>query len=298
MNVFVTGASGFVGQEVLEKLRAAGHNLRVLVRRASTQNLPGVDIHQGNILDPDSLPAGMTGIDAVIHLVGIIGEIGENTFENVHTHGTQNVVNAAKEAGVRRFVHMSALGTRPNAVARYHRSKWAAEEFVRNSGLDYTIFRPSIIYGPRDHFVNLFASISRFSPFVPIVGSGQSKLQPIPVSDVATCFARALPETASIGETYDLGGKDMLTFEQVIDHILAVTNRKRMKLHIPMPVARFQADALEFFYPEILGKTSPLNRDQLLMLQEDNIGNAEPANKLFGLQPIPFRQGISAYLKK
>src|SRR5207237_1119041 len=108
---------------------------------------------------------------AVIHLVGIISKVGRNTFENVHTQGTQNIVTSAREAGIKRFVHMSALGSRANAVSRYHQSKWAAEEAVRRSGLDYTIFRPSIIYGPKDHFVNLFDKMARFSPVLPVMGS-------------------------------------------------------------------------------------------------------------------------------
>ncbi|MDB6125289.1 MAG: NAD-dependent epimerase/dehydratase [Pedosphaera sp.] len=250
------------------------------------------------MLDTSTLPAGLKNIDAVIHLVGIISEVGRNTFEQVHTHGTQNMVVAAQQAGVKRFIHMSALGTRPNAISRYHRSKWAAEEFVRASGLDYTIFRPSIIYGLQDHFVNLFARMTRFSPVLPVIGRGQSKLQPVPVADVAKCFVKALTEPTSIGQTYDLAGRDVLTFEQVLDEILQVTNRKRWKLHLPLPVARLQATLLEFIFPKLLGKAPPLNRDQLIMLGEDNVGNPEPANKLFDLKPISFREGIASYLTR
>ncbi|EEF60364.1 complex I NDUFA9 subunit family protein [Pedosphaera parvula] len=304
MKVLVTGASGFVGQEVLEKLHAAGHQSRILARhptsmRTRTQASEfGAEVHAGDILDVASLARGLKGIDAVIHLVGIISELGESTFENIHIRGAENVVDAARIAGVRRFVHMSAMGTRANASSRYHKTKWAAEEYVRKSGLDYTIFRPSIIYGPKDLFVNLFAKISQLSPIMPVMGNGQSKLQPIPVSDVATCFVKALTEPASLGQTYELGGRDVLTLEQVIDEILLATNRRRLKVHIPLSIARSQASLLEFAYPRLLGKAPPLNHDQLIMLQEDNIGDSEPANKLFRLQPISFRQGISAYLKK
>jgi len=179
MKVFVTGASGFVGEEILQQLHQAGHSIRILARNphsTQAQNLAakyGAKLHPGNVLDAPSLKGSLTNIDAVIHLVGIISEIGSNTFENVHIGGTQNVVAAAQSAGVGRFIHMSALGTRPNAAACYHQSKWAAEQIVRNSGLDYTIFRPSIIYGPRDHFVNLFARLSRFSPILPVMGDGR-----------------------------------------------------------------------------------------------------------------------------
>jgi uncharacterized protein YbjT (DUF2867 family) len=304
MKIFITGALGFVGREILEKLHAAGHQSRILARHPTSKRTQaqaakfGAEVIAGDILDVASLASGVKGVDAVIHLVGIISEAGNSTFENIHTRGTENVVNAAKAAGVRRFVHMSAMGTRPNALSRYHKTKWAAEDYVRKSGLDYTIFRPSIIYGPQDLFVNLFAKISQLSPVMPIMGSGQSKLQPIPVSDVATCFVKALTKPASVGQTYELGGRDVLTLEQVIDEILLATNRKRLKVHIPLPLARAQAGMLESIYPNVLGKSAPLNRDQLIMLQEDNVGNSTPANQCFGLHPISFRQGISAYLKK
>ena len=153
-------------------------------------------------------------MDAVIHLVGIISEAGDQTFENVHTRGTQNLVHAARRAGVKRLLHMSALGTRPNAVARYHQSKWAAEEIVRESGLEWTIFRPSIIYGPDDGFVNLFAKISRFSPLVPIVGNGQTKFEPVPVEAVAHAFVKGLTEPKAIGSAFDLCGPSTLTLNE------------------------------------------------------------------------------------
>jgi NADH dehydrogenase len=302
MKVFVTGASGFVGEEIVRQLHAAGHSIRILARQPSSSRVQGAvseyraEVHAGNVLDADSLRGGLKDCEAVIHLVGIISEIGRNTFENVHTLGTKNVVAAAWEAGVKRFAQMSALGTRPHAVSRYHQSKWAGEEIVRGSGLDWTIFRPSIIYGPKDHFVNLFARLAGFSPVLPVIGCGQGKLQPVPVGDVAAAFVKCLTEPRSVGQAFDLCGRDILTFTEALDAILAVTRRKRWKAHLPVGLARCQAAALEFIFPRLLGKASPLNRDQLLMLSEDNVGNPQPANELFGLRPIAFREGIASYL--
>lgn len=299
MKVFLTGASGFVGRKVLRRLHAAGHSVWVLARRSPAGSTAvDTEVHAGDVTDAASLAGGLVGMDVVIHLVGIISEIGANTFENVHTRGTENILGAAREAGVNRFVHMSALGTRPNAASRYHKSKWAAEELVRRSGLDWTIFRPSIIYGREDHFVNLFARMSRWSPVLPVIGSGSSKLQPVPVGDVAACFVGSLTEPRSIGQTYDLCGPEQLSFVEVLDAILDVTGRKRLKLRIPMGIARLQATFLEFFFPTILRRAPPLNRDQLIMLGEDNFGDSGPANSLFGLKPVRFREGIATWLRR
>jgi len=144
--------------------------------------------------------------------------------------------------------------------------------------------------------VNLFARISRWSPVVPVMGSGQGKLQPMAVEAVARCFVRALDEPAAIGQTYDLCGPDALTFSAVLDEILAVTGRRRLKLRIPMALARQQALMLEALWPRLFGLASPLNRDQLVMLEEDNVGDPGPARKLLGLQTESFRTGIARFL--
>jgi NADH dehydrogenase len=235
-------------------------------------------------------------MDAVIHLVGIISEVGESTFEKVHIHGTRNMVAAAQQAGVGRFVHMSALGTRPSADSRYHQTKWAAEELVRHSGLQFTIFRPSLIYGPQDQFVNLFARMIRLSPIVPLLGNPRARFQPLPVEVVGAAFARSLDEPKSVGQTYDLCGPEALTLSDIVERIQAVLGKRRLKFHVPLSLARCQAACMEFVFPHLLGKAPPLNCDQLLMLQEDNTGNPQPANELFGLKPVPLREGVARYL--
>jgi len=295
MNVLVSGGSGFVGREVVRQLVAAGHRVRVLSRGFRRLD-PAVRSVRGSVLDPGCLPEACAGCDAVVHLVGIISEIGGQTFERVHVDGTRNILAAARAAGVPRFIHMSALGTRPDAVARYHRTKWAAEESVRASGLDWTLFRPSLVFGPGDHFVGLFARISRGSPVLPVMGDGQALLQPVAVDEVARCFVGALAEPRSIGRTFDLCGSERLSFDAVLDAILAATGRRRMKLHIPLPIARLQAAVMESVFPRILRRPSPLNRDQLLMLSEDNVGDPDPASQMFRYRPTGFRAGIRPLL--
>ena len=303
MKVFLTGATGFVGQAITERLRADGHIVRMLVRKPRAQSGQGSSTHlgieefRGNVLDASSLSHAVDGIDTVIHLVGIISEIGENTFENVHVRGTQNVIAAVRTAGIRRFVHMSALGTRPNAVSRYHKTKWTAEQAVRNSGLDWTIFRPSLIFGPRDQFVNLFAKIIRFSPVVPILADDRVHFQPVAIETVAEAFVKCLNEPKSIGQTYDLCGPEAFTLRQIVDEICRVMGRKRLKLRVPLGLSRLQAAFLEFVFPAVFKQAAPLNRDQLIMLQEDNLGDPDRANVLFGLERVVFQEGIARYLK-
>jgi uncharacterized protein YbjT (DUF2867 family) len=302
MNVLVTGGTGFVGREVVRQLHNSGHRAHLLARNPEARTTRevarffGAKVRPGDVLDADSLRSACAGLEAVVHLVGIISEIGDQTFENVHRRGTLNAVFAAQDTGIRRFLHMSALGTRPEARSRYHQSKWEAEDQVRRSGLGWTIFRPSIIYGSGDGFVNLFARMIRFSPVVPVVGNRRSEFQPIAVKLVAAAFVKALTEPRTIGETYDLCGPETFTLDGLVDEIQAVLKRRRLKLHVPPGLARGQAAFLEWIYPRLLRRAAPLTRDQLTLLEEDNVGNGQPANELFGLKPVPFREGIAAWL--
>jgi NADH dehydrogenase len=304
VKVFITGATGFVGQEVLRHLVAAHHSIRILARNDTSllaRNLQSryhLEVHRGDVTQPATLSGALVGVEAVLHLVGIISEARESTFEHVHVHGTQNMLTAARESGVRRFIQMSALGTRPNAASRYHQTKWAAEEEVRQSGLDYTIFRPSLIFGAEDHFVNQFAGFSRYSPVLPVMGKGQARFQPVAVQVVGSAFAKSLNLPAAVGQTFDLCGPETLTFEEMLNQILGTLGRKRAKVRLSLGLARIQAALLEWVFPKLLNRAPPLNRDQLLMLQEDNVGNGAPADDLFGLEQTRFREGIAAYLGK
>ena len=294
--VFVTGGTGFVGRALIQALRAEGHIVRCLVRRGSERELKGLEAIErveGDVLMPDPLADSMSSCDAVVHLVGIIREFPTRgiMFEQVHIDGTKNVVDAAATAGVRRVLHMSALGTRPGARSRYHRSKWRAEEAVRSSGLDWTIFRPSIIYGPGDGFVTLLAWMVRRLPVVPVIGSGRARLQPIPVAQVAEGFARALDHAPSIGRVYDVGGPDAHALTEVLDLIATVIKGRRApKVHVPLSLVRPLTRLLESF------PFFPLTMDQLVMLEEDNVCDPAPFFQAFGLTPVPFRVGLERML--
>jgi len=294
--VFVTGATGFVGRTVIPALRAHGHAVRCLVRRGSEPDLRGMEAIErveGDVLSPDTLQRDMEGCDTVVHLVGIIREepAARSTFERIHTQGTINVLAAAAATGVRRYLHMSALGTRPDARARYHRSKWAAEEAVRASPMAWTIFRPSIIYGPGDQFVNLFAGMIRRLPVVPVIGSGQQRLQPVTVAHVAEGFARAVELSAAIKQTYEVAGPDAVSMVRLLDLIGAALGRTRVrKMHVPIGVVR-PATRLLHRLPGF-----PLTPDQLLMLEADNVGDPQPFYSTFDLAPVPLATGLRAML--
>jgi NADH dehydrogenase len=294
--IVITGATGFVGEEVVKQTRAAGYPVRAIVRDPqSAQWLTekyGVELFHGNVLYAPSIEGAMQGANCVIHLVGIIHEWKENTFERTHGQATKNVIDEAKKSGVKRFVHMSALGTRENARSRYHQSKWAGENHVRKSGLAWTIFRPSFIYGARDKSINLFARLIRRLPFVPVLGPGNTKMQPISVENVAKAFVGAARNDESIGKTYDLCGPEAFTWNELYDKLQAILGTRKPKLHLPLPVARLQAA----LFDRVLANP-PFTRDQLLMLQEDNVGDPKPAERDFILQQEKFEQGVSRYLK-
>jgi len=292
VKVLVVGGSGFIGREVVRQLVAAGHRPRVLAR-GTRGAMPGVEAVTGSVLEPEGLDAACAGCEAVVYLAGIIAEVGDQTYERIHVDGTVHMLAAARAAGIRRWVHMSALGSRPGAPSRYHRTKWAGEERVRASALDATILRPSLVFGPGDGFLNLFARIARWSPVMPLIGGGTMEFQPIAVEEVARCFVAAVGGLGR-GTAFAVCGRERVTLRGIVGAMLEATGRRRLMVTVPWWAARLQAMAFEWAFPALLRKAPPLNRDQLLMLAEGNTGDPEPMIREFGFEPRPFRDGVRA----
>lgn len=246
---------------------------------------------QGDVTDPASLVGKLDGCETVIHLVGIIEEHGPATFDAVIRQGTENVVNEARRAGVRHFIHMSALGAVDDPSYGYHFAKWRSEQAVKSSGLPYTIFRPSVIFGPGDGFINALAAVVRSFPVVPVVGSGQSKFQPVRIEDVADAFARAVtdPETTR-GQTYELGGARTYTYEEMLDAIASKMGKRRPKVHVPVGLMELVVGASK---PLPKNLRPPVTIEQLKMLSLDNSTDHSATEFLIGRKPVALEDGIS-----
>lgn len=293
--ILVTGGTGFVGSHLIKRMRQEGIPVRAIVRdpdKARALNNLGVDVVKGDVSDTDSLEKATIGVERIIHLVGIIQEAAGATFQRVHVDGTRNLLEAARKSGVRHFFYQSALGTRPNAKSEYHKSKWAAEELVRASGISFTILRPSLIYGPGDQFTIRLSEMIRLSPVLPIIGSGRSKVQPIFIDDVATCIVTAVTSDCCLNEIYEIGGPDQLTYEEVTVAIADAMGVKRPTLHLPLFFMKSMATVLKAVLPK-----PPVTTDQLIMLQEDTVCTMRDIRDAFGIEPLGFREGIEKFIR-
>jgi NADH dehydrogenase len=292
MKVFLTGGTGFVGSELLRQLLAAGHAVRALVREGSQGKLTAaenVELYLGDVTDAASLVGALEGCDAVIHLVGIIREFPGRgvTFKEIHVDGTENMLEACKEQGVSRYLHMSSNGTRERSNTAYHRTKWQAEELVRDSALDWTIFRPSIIFGPGSEFVGMLAELIRRIPVVPVIGDGRYRMQPVALEQVAASFVKALEMSETISTAYHLGGGESYSYDEILEITArAIGKAKVVKLHQPLfmikPMIRMMQGCEHF----------PISSDQLKMLVEGNVCDAGDWAQAFGLEPISYAEGV------
>ena len=292
MTVLVTGGTGFIGPHVVHTLRVADTPVRALVRKpahAGRLAAWGADLATGDVTDQASLRAACDGVDAVVHLVAIIKGRADD-FERVMSEGTRNVVAAAQEAGVRRFVLASALGLdeRTKDAVPYFAAKWEMERAVKESGFDHVIFRPSFVFGSDGGVLPTFIRLARLAPLTPIIGPGTQRLQPIWVEDLAQYYARAISEPAAANRTFDLGGPEAVSWNEFWERLKRVLGVRRPSVHVPFGAMRLQAALTE----RLPG--APVTRDQLTMLElgDNVVTDANAAVETFQLPLVALSEQL------
>jgi uncharacterized protein YbjT (DUF2867 family) len=302
--VLVTGASGFVGSHVIPELLGAGHHVVALVRspaagelvlgRLSAAHAANVELRTGDVTTPDSLPAALVGVDAVVHLVAIPRDWnGGKDLLRVNLGGTQNVLAAMHAAGVSRLVHLGALGVEDREELNYAKSKARAEQAVRDSSLAWTIIKPSLQFGPRDGFFNIVADLVRIpAPFVPVPGNGRSRFQPIHVGDVALCVRLSLERPETTGGAYEIGGPRTWTYREITEEVTRALRKQRVVIPMPVRLIRMVAGTMELLHLRFF----PVATDQLRQLGLDNVGPIDGVHRAFGFIPRKM-EGELLYLR-
>jgi NADH dehydrogenase len=275
--VVVFGGSGFIGRHAVQALAREGWRVRAAVRRPDLAGylqpmgaVGQIQPVQANLRYPESVRRAIAGAEAVVNLVGILAKSGAQTFEAVHVAGARAAARAAREVGAAAFVHVSAIGASAKSSAAYARSKAAGETAVLQEFPDAIILRPSLVFGPEDQLFNRFAAMARLSPFLPLIGGGRSKFQPVYVGDVATAIASGCAGKAKLGGIYELGGPEVISFRELLDRTLAWCGRKRWYAPVPFALAKLGA-ALTAPLPTSM---RPLTVDQIRMLQIPNVVSA------------------------
>jgi NADH dehydrogenase len=302
--ITIYGGSGFIGRHVVRAIAKTGARMRVAVRRPELalhlQPLGGVgqiNAVQANVRFPDSLLAAADGADAVINLVGILFPTGKQTFKAVQDEGARHVAEAARAAGAKALVHISAIGASPDAPSVYARTKAAGETAVKDLYPGAVIFRPSIVFGPEDDFFNRFAKLARITPALPLIGGGKTRFQPVFAGDVAKAVIAGLTGNANASAPYELGGPEVLTLKEVMERVLAYSMRKRLLVPEPFWLAKLQAAFLQWL------PKPPLTIDQVRLLQSDNVVS-EAATKAgrtlegLGIEPVAVAAVVPDYLEQ
>ena len=299
--ITVFGGSGFLGRHLVRALAKRHLRIRVAVRRPDLaghlQPLGRVgQIHavQANVRNTASVESAVRGADVVINLVGILFERGRQRFDTVQAFGAEQVALAAANHGAR-MIHVSAIGADENSTSAYARAKAEGEKAVLAARPEATIFRPSILFGPEDDFFNKFAAMARILPALPLIGTGATKFQPVFVGDVAEAIARAVDGSAKIGAIYEAGGPEVQTFKELMEYVLEVTERRRLLIALPFPLAKLKATFLQYL-PKPL-----LTPDQVELLKTDNVVSAEASREGrtlagLGITPTAMEVIVPSYL--
>jgi NADH dehydrogenase len=300
--VTVFGGTGFIGRYVVQMLAARGWRVRAAVRNPNLAlflkplgTLGQVQLVQANVRFPQSVAAAVAGADAVVNLVGILGESGKQRFDTVQRDGAAAIARAAATAGVSQMVQLSAIGANAESWIAYQRTKGEAEQLVRQVIPGAVILRPSIVFGPEDQFFNRFGSIASLPtlmmPILPVI-CGDTKFQPVYVKDVAAAVVEALANPVHAGQTYELGGPARYSFRDLLDYIKAQTRSRKPLLEIPLGIAKIQAAVLGLL------PNAPLTSDQLAMLQSDNVVTGTDGLDAMGLTPTPMEAVVPAMLAR
>jgi NADH dehydrogenase len=292
LRIVVLGGSGFVGSALAARLAGAGHDVVVPTRSRERSRhlilLPTVDVVEADIHDAASLAALVRGADAVVNLVGILNESGHDTFARVHVELARNTVAACRAAGVARLLHMSALNADPAGPSRYLRSKGEAESLVAGSGLPWTVFRPSVIFGPGDSFLTLFAKLARALPVIALPAA-DARFQPVWVGDVVSAFERSLARAATVGQRYDLCGPKVYTLRELVSYAAETSGAVRPIVPLSGALASLQAFVLE----HLPGKL--MSRDDLASMTLDSVCNC-PFPDVLGIEPASLEALAPAWL--
>jgi len=302
--ITIYGGSGFIGRHVVRAIAKTGARMRVAVRRPELAlhlqplgDVGQINAVQANVRFPDSLLAAAQGADAVINLVGILFPTGKQTFKAVQDEGARHVAEAARAAGAKALVHISAIGASPDAPSVYARTKAAGEAAVKDLYPGAVIFRPSIVFGPEDDFFNRFAKLARITPALPLIGGGKTRFQPVFAGDVAKAVIAGLTGNANASAPYELGGPEVLTLKEVMERVLAYSMRKRLLVPEPFWLAKLQAAFLQWL------PKPPLTIDQVRLLQSDNVVS-EAATKAgrtlegLGIEPVAVAAVVPDYLEQ
>ncbi|MCA3574071.1 MAG: complex I NDUFA9 subunit family protein [Aestuariivirga sp.] len=270
--ITIIGGSGFLGRHIVRALARRGYRIRVACRRPDLAghlqplgNTGQIMMVQANVRYPASLAAACEGAYAVINLTGVLYSAGAQSFDAVHAFGAEASAKAAKAARARVFIQMSAIGADENSTAQYARSKAEGERRARAAFPGAIVLRPSIVFGPEDSFFNRFAGLARIAPFLPLIGGGETKFQPVFVGDIAEAVAKLVDEGESTGKTYELGGPEVLTFKQLMQFTLDTIGRKRLLVPLPWGLAKLQAGILGLLPKPML------TLDQVELLRSDNV---------------------------
>jgi NADH dehydrogenase len=290
--ILVTGGTGFVGGHVVRALRQAGRSVRCLVRsqkKGAELAALGCEIVEGDVTDPSSLRPAVDGADVVVHLVAIRQGKPEE-FQRVMVDGTRNLLQAAEEAGVDRFVHMSALGTSDQSkdLVPYYGAKWQMEKDVKASSVPHVMFRPSFIFAGDGGILPTFRKLAKLTPVTPIIGSGEQRIQPIWADDLAAYFEQALDHEAAQGKTFELGGPDVVTWNEFWARLKRALGMRRPSVHVPVGLMKVNA-----LVTERLPGNIPLTRDLLKMLDHlDNVVTNDDAAQTFQIPLMPLDEQL------